>query len=393
MSIKIHHGAPGSYKTSGAVMDDLPPAVRSGRTVITNVRGLSNEALIRHVLKGSPDFRLIHVDDSGQEGLARLRRWFHWAPKGALLIIDEAQRVWPPAWGSRDLEKLNYPGGVEAAEADGRPEDHWVAFDKHRHHNWDLVLTTPNIKKIRAEIRDVAEGGYFHRNRALFGFGRSYNEAFHTADNLGTAQGDLISVQTKRVKSWVWKLYQSTATGEHHDTQAGTPFWKQPKVVALSLVLVGLVAFVASRPAPAPLRAAAGADGAGEVAARDEKPYREVFPAAAARPAAAASPAPAGVPGGAGRSQPDPLGGWDLQVVGEMRREAEGSWLVWFDANRGGDYARLGRAEVEQLGYEIDRRAPCLYRLRWSGGERFAGCDQPRPPRPAQLVPFGGASS
>nr|MVD29436.1 zonular occludens toxin [Vibrio cholerae] len=40
MSIFIHHGAPGSYKTSGALWLRLLPAIKSGRHIITNVRGL-----------------------------------------------------------------------------------------------------------------------------------------------------------------------------------------------------------------------------------------------------------------------------------------------------------------------------------------------------------------
>ncbi|MGZ3999618.1 MAG: zonular occludens toxin domain-containing protein [Mucilaginibacter sp.] len=58
MSIKIHHGPPGSYKTSGAVMDDFVPAALAGRVVVTNVRGLNDSALVRKVLtKPSSFFR------------------------------------------------------------------------------------------------------------------------------------------------------------------------------------------------------------------------------------------------------------------------------------------------------------------------------------------------
>ena len=52
MSIKIHHGFPGSYKTSGAVQDDFIPAALAGRHIVTNVRGLDNEDRIREVLEG-----------------------------------------------------------------------------------------------------------------------------------------------------------------------------------------------------------------------------------------------------------------------------------------------------------------------------------------------------
>ena len=74
MSIKIHHGPPGSYKTSGAIADDFIPAVLAGRHIITNVRGLSNEDLVRTVLekqgKTVPDsFKLTYLDTSETENM------------------------------------------------------------------------------------------------------------------------------------------------------------------------------------------------------------------------------------------------------------------------------------------------------------------------------------
>ena len=45
MAVKIHHGAPGSYKTSGAVMDDFTHWAREGRTIVTNVRGLTQDRI------------------------------------------------------------------------------------------------------------------------------------------------------------------------------------------------------------------------------------------------------------------------------------------------------------------------------------------------------------
>ncbi|HEJ4774917.1 TPA: hypothetical protein SMR50_006419, partial [Pseudomonas aeruginosa] len=47
MAIKIHHGPNGSYKTSGAIQDDLIPAIKKGRVIITNVRGLTRERIFQ----------------------------------------------------------------------------------------------------------------------------------------------------------------------------------------------------------------------------------------------------------------------------------------------------------------------------------------------------------
>ena len=48
MSIKIHHGEPGSYKTSGAMSDDIIPILEKGRLIITNVRGFTRETVLEN---------------------------------------------------------------------------------------------------------------------------------------------------------------------------------------------------------------------------------------------------------------------------------------------------------------------------------------------------------
>lgn len=243
MPIKIHHGAPGSYKTSGAIGDDFLREARAGRTIITNVRGVSRERTLAEFDDLPNTFDVIWIDDRTDEGREKLRKWFHWAPKGAFLFIDEAQDIWPRHWRDSDLSKLDYPGGYEKAKADDRPVDWAQAWDKHRHWNWDLVLTTPNIKKIRDDIRGVADGGYKHKDLALIGFGGRYVEGFHPPDDNGTSEGQFYSITRKKVPPYVWKLYDSTATGQFSATKSGTPLWKNPKFIFLVAILFGSLAF------------------------------------------------------------------------------------------------------------------------------------------------------
>jgi zona occludens toxin len=85
MSIKIHHGPPGSYKTSGAVMDDFIPAARAGRTIVTNVRGLSSVDRVCDALGDvPPEFDLIYLPTAEHPDSAKnrdyLAKWFHWMP-------------------------------------------------------------------------------------------------------------------------------------------------------------------------------------------------------------------------------------------------------------------------------------------------------------------------
>lgn len=252
MSIKIHHGPNGSYKTAGAVQDDMIPAWKAGRVIVTNVRGVSADRFAQVLgVDVSEGGDVIHVDTSTSEGRRRMATWFHWAPPGALVFVDEAQAIWPKAWTQTDLKALDYPGGTEAAERDERPHCYSIAWEMHRHWNWDFILTTPNINKLRDEYRGCADGAYKHKNLALIGLSGRYVEGFHAPDDSGKAQSDFISITRKKVQKHVFKCYDSTATGKVSDTISGTPLWKNPRVVLLVTVLVCIGLFVASRPVPA----------------------------------------------------------------------------------------------------------------------------------------------
>ena len=263
MSIKIHHGPPGSYKTSGAVMDDFIPAVRAGRKIVTNVRGLDDRQLIVDTLGSEknpiPDSFDIHwVDTTTQSGRDSLSTFFHWVPKGTFLLIDEAQMVFPLAWRDTDLKKLDYPGGLVAASKDDKPPNFLLAFEMHRHYGWDMVLTTPNISKIRGDIRGCCEGAYKHKNQALIGLKGRYLEAFHMAEDNGKSESDFLSVRGRKIKKEVWGLYASTTTGTHTDTIAGSPLWKNPKVALLVVILAVALFSAFYRKPPAIIASAIG---------------------------------------------------------------------------------------------------------------------------------------
>ena len=249
MSLKIHHGAPGSYKSSGAIQDDVIPALNEGRTIVSNIRGLTRERIfdaidqhpqIDRLLKDMPDsIQIIYVDTDTKKGRDKMAMWFHWAPKDAYIFIDEIQRIYPKRWTAKNIAELDYPGGPEEAEKVKRPPTLEDAFDMQRHFNWDLCFTTPHIKKVREDIRQAAERAYKHKNKALLGGlpflkGR-YLEGDHTPDDNGTTT-QLSSVIDKRINKNVFKLYDSTTTGKVSDTKAGQSIFKNPRLqVALGL--------------------------------------------------------------------------------------------------------------------------------------------------------------
>ena len=255
MSIRIDHGPAGSYKTSGVIADMFIPAAKEGRLIVTNIRGINSREHVSEILGDLPEtFDLIHLPTSdhidAQKNRDYLARFFHWLPIGALLIVDEAQMVFPKSWRDSDLKKLDYPGGAQQADIDRRPKDFLTAWDMHRHWNWDICLTTTKIRKIRDDIRDVADMAYRHRDMALIGWSGRYFETKHQPEDLGSADSDQISTTTKKIPSIVWKLYESTATGTYTKTKSGFNFLKTPKMVLLLLVMAYLIYSLSTSDAP-----------------------------------------------------------------------------------------------------------------------------------------------
>ncbi|MEN9481582.1 MAG: hypothetical protein RLZZ298_2977 [Pseudomonadota bacterium] len=238
MPIKIHHGPPGSYKTAGAMGDDFLREAKTGRVIVTNVRGVTRERVLEEFPDLPESFDVIHCDDKTPEDRQRWATWFHWIPPGAFIFVDEAQMIWPKNWREADIRKLDYPGGQHQAMADGRPYTWEEAFEKHRHYNWDMVFTTPNFKKIRDDIKQCAEMAYKHKNLATLGIRGRYIEAAHLADDDGGSPSHFLSVNSKKVPPYVFKIYESTATGAITDTQTGISIFKNPRVAILLFILM-----------------------------------------------------------------------------------------------------------------------------------------------------------
>ncbi|MGU5641914.1 zonular occludens toxin family protein [Aeromonas caviae] len=273
MSIKIHHGAPGSYKSSGAIHTDVLPAIKAGRHIITNVRGFTAERCREVLGKDVPEgFQVTYIETESQDGRDHFARFYHWAPKGAFFLVDEVQRIFPPSWRQGDLDRLDYPGGPDVAKEDGRPETIDVAFDMHRHHNWDFVFTTPNIKKVHAVIRAAAETAIRHTNMGLLGIGGRYKTVLHLADNSGSSMSDVLQAKPfNKVPKYVFKLYDSTTTGKVSDTIAGSSMFRDPKILFF-LAIMGFCIFFGfikpeylDKPVEAPAPSPAAVPAAGEV--------------------------------------------------------------------------------------------------------------------------------
>jgi len=255
MAINIHHGANGSYKSSGVVDEYFIPAAIKGRLVVTNIRGMSTQRTFENLSDTADDFEVIYVDTSTTRGREKIAKWFHWVPFGALCLFDEPSTIFPKRWRDSDLKKLDNVEVLKRMDQDEtfneehpdwRPPTFNEAFEMHRHMNWDIVIMTPNIKLVRSDIRDTSEGGYKHRNNALIGFKGSYNQGFHKAEDNGTNPSQFLTVEKRKIKPIVFKLYDSTKTGKHQDTTSGTTIWKNGRFVVslvVSLFALGYSAY------------------------------------------------------------------------------------------------------------------------------------------------------
>ena len=247
MAIVIRHGSNGAMKSAAAVDVYIIPAIKAGRTVVTNLRGVSLERCYEVYPDLPSTLEVIFVDTEAKEGKDKMARWFHWAPLGALIVFDEASSLFPKSWRETNIRELDYPGGLDQATKDGRPPDWLSAWEMHRHYNWDIVLTTPNIKNIRDDIRNTTEMAYRQRSlgRVASEKFRMFKEVQHDAIKNGFTHGDAISVGTHRIKKEAFLLYDSTKTGIAQGSNAGKSMFANPKVLLLSAFLVCSVAFLA----------------------------------------------------------------------------------------------------------------------------------------------------
>lgn len=386
MSIKIHHGPNGSYKTSGAIQDDAVPALKEGRLIITNVRGFTLERVLQVMPDLPESVDIINLDLEQQADMERMRTWFQWAPRGAFIIFDETQLVFPKAWRERDLERFDFPGGSEAAQAADRPMNWLDGWTRHRHWNWDIVLTTPNISYIRDDIRMTCEMAYKHSNLAVIGISGRYKEAQHDAQlNRPPAEGTII--EYKRIKPDTFKLYQSTATGKTQDTKAGKSLFKSPKLLFLLVFIAGLIVALLSLGTPK-FGAPAGAKAPAPVPAQNPPPSALAAPPASDSPGAShRNPLVNQPPNLLVGELNHPFAPRTFAVRAIMVTERDGKRLELgqFDViDSDGNALRQSLADLRQLGYLVRILGNCVVRITHPlGYSATALC----PGRPTQQVP------
>ncbi|EOV0894267.1 zonular occludens toxin domain-containing protein [Pseudomonas aeruginosa] len=376
MSIKIHHGPNGAYKTSGAIQDDAIPALKAGRVVITNVRGFTRERVFSVMPELPESVDVINLDMECLEDLEKIRTWFMWAPRGAFLIFDETQILFPKSWRESDLKRFDYPGGPEKAKADDRPIGWLDGWTRHRHWNWDVVLTTPNIGYIRDDIRMTCEKAYLHGNLAAIGIKGRYKESQHSAqDNKPPARGSI--VEYRKIKPETFKFYDSTATGKVQDTTAGKSLFKSPTLVGL-VVLAAV--FLWNGLSGSTVGLITGSTGVvtGEAtgAADADRPAVAVSAGGSAPGADAVGDAGVRVSGapGAVAELDHPFAGRKFLIRGALRFQSGKLAYLFAIADEEGRELQIDAQQLARAGYVLEPHGECVVDLTWGSWKGRALC-------------------
>lgn len=264
MAVVIRHGPNGSYKSASAVWYDLLPALRQGRICITNLEGCYPlEDIEKRLGEKFPDStRLYRINIIHDDALRLWRRWFHWAPVGSFLLMDEVQDIYPDkSWKESDLDyqpietyKDQLPPGLiedyyaaldackpeqfDSCDYDdtgsllfddnGRivyPNTLNGAFKRHRKFNWDIVCVTPDINDISPMVRGCAELAKAQSNKDSFFLYRRKPRIYeHNPRQNGVPTANS-PVYREKVPLAAFLLYKSTQTGKHTKSgQSKGPF-------------------------------------------------------------------------------------------------------------------------------------------------------------------------
>lgn len=231
----IHHGGNGSYKTCSVIEKYIVPAIRLGRPIITNINGIDIELICKRFEIKETASRLIEFPIDTKKGLFAIGCWFHFAKPNSLIVIDEAQKVY------RRGDKLDIFDSPEATYKNINE-----ALEEHRHQNWDIVLTTPNIQKMHTDIRQNMDMAFMQVNLTgrLPWIKHQYNLFEHDPEATGKSKAHQISdvVQCK-VDQRVFGCYKTTRTGKAKNEQARSSILKNKKLRLFAAIIIACICY------------------------------------------------------------------------------------------------------------------------------------------------------
>lgn len=186
----------------------------AGKTLYTISQLLPEFKDRKIFIDGIPDLLIDHELASGE-----VNKWKSWLPSGAVLVVDECQRIWRTRGTGSQV-----PEGVAAMET-------------HRHTGNDIVLITQHPNLLDANVRRLV-GRHLHVRR-LFGWNRAIVYEWDSATDPSKV-GNAVKRSFNYPKS-AFSLYKSAET--HNKRGQALPL---PIVFALvALVLIPVLGYYA----------------------------------------------------------------------------------------------------------------------------------------------------
>lgn len=221
MSIYAYVGMPGSGKSYDVVANQIMPALKAGRRVVTNIP--LNMETLRQIV---PDAVVDELPIEKIQGDPPVL--WEYAHKGCILIIDECWRLWPAG-----------------LKADKVPEPFKKLLAEHRHmvdadgNAMQIVLVTQDLSQIAMFARQLVEQTFAHTKLSHVGAAGSYRvdvyQGPRTGANLPREQR-LREILGRYDKS-IFKLYQSHTMSESGKAGANEKsmdgrgnIWKRPMI-------------------------------------------------------------------------------------------------------------------------------------------------------------------
>lgn len=202
MAINAYTGLMGSGKTYEVVNSVILPAIKAGRDVVTNIYGLNEDLVYKHLKE--PDkgcefgkIRIVQNEDvekpdffprseTDQTSIVR---------HGNLAAIDEAWRF----WGSNKW-----------------PNEHMIFFREHRHYvdargiSCDMALMVQDITDLDKRLKNVIEMSFAFTKLKSLGFSSRYRIEVYEGSKLYKSKRTSWSSKTYNKK--IFPLYKSYAT-------------------------------------------------------------------------------------------------------------------------------------------------------------------------------------
>jgi zona occludens toxin (predicted ATPase) len=197
VSIVAYTGLPGSGKSYSVVELQILPAMRAGRTVVTNIP-LEMDAWDVLGLPGRVEYfetALIQAEPHKIQEFCRA---------GVIFILDECWRLWP-----------------QGMKADEIPEVYKAALAEHRHqvdsagHATQIVLVTQDLRQIAAFARALVEETFVTTKLSAVGFSRGYRvDIYHGGRTGHNVTKNRLRFITGTYRKEIYKLYRSHTKSE-----------------------------------------------------------------------------------------------------------------------------------------------------------------------------------